>query len=76
MAASAISACEKAGQWRHVVALLLDVISNTSANNACDKGGRGQHALGLLLRIRNNLLPDGISTALVRRVDAGSMPAA
>ena len=60
MAASAISACEKAGQWRHIVALLPDVISNTSANNACDKGGRRHHALGLLLRMRNNLLPDVI----------------
>ena len=58
MAASAISACEKAGQWRHVVALLPDVISSTSANNACDNGGRGQHALELRLSMRNNCLPD------------------
>ena len=54
---SAISACEKGGQWPQALGLLFskrhnhllpDVISYTFVIIACEKGGKWQQALGLL----------------------------
>ncbi|CAE7033462.1 unnamed protein product, partial [Symbiodinium natans] len=70
---AAMAACEKAKQWKAVLALLSSLGSDTvgwnSALSACEKSGSWQVALGLYDELPSRRLqPDGMTFGLLIRV--------